>query len=137
MTEAELHRSVAEFLDLVVLPPAMWTTFPAGWTAMRKGAAGRLRGAGLKAGMPDILVFYDGRTIGIELKTPSGKVSSVQFDMIEKLRLAGIPVHVCRNIDRVHAALIAHQIPIRKFSLGHTQTKARRAPQPDASPPAT
>jgi hypothetical protein len=131
-TEAELHRSVAELLDWMLLRPAMWTTFPAGWTKMRKGAAGRLHGAGLKAGMPDAFVFHNGRTIGIELKTPSGKVSPVQFDMFEKLRLAGVPVHVCRSVDEVHEALAAHKIPMRKFSLGHPQAKARRTPQPDA-----
>jgi hypothetical protein len=137
MTEAELHRSVAELLDWVVLPPAMWTTFPAGWTAMRKGAAGRLRGCGLKAGMPDIFVFHDKRTIGIELKTPSGKISAVQLDMSVKLNLAGVPVHACRSIDDVHRVLAYHQIPMRGFNLGYTQTKARRTPQPDASTAAT
>jgi hypothetical protein len=133
MSEIDLHRSVAELLDWVILPPAMWTTFPAGWTKMRKGAAGRLRGCGLKAGMPDILVFYSGCALTIELKTEKGRLSKEQFETTAALGRAGIPVHVCRSVDDVHRALAYHQIPMRSFNLGYTQTKARRPPQPDAS----
>jgi hypothetical protein len=137
MTEIELHRSVAELLDWVVLAPAIWTTFPAGWTAMHKGVAGRLRGCGLKAGMPDAFVFHNGRTIGIELKTPSGKVSPAQLDMFNKLERAGVTVHICRSIDEVHRALAYHKIPMREANLGYSQAKARRTPQPDAGAEAT
>ena len=138
MSETDLHRSVAEYLDWVLLPPAVWTTFPAGWTALRKGAAGRLKGCGLKAGMPDILVFYNGFTVGIELKTPKGKSSDDQIAMAHKLNKAGVVVHVCRSVDEVREVLSdIHQIPMRKHEFGNTQAKGRRPPQPNAGAPAT
>lgn len=134
--ELELHRSVAEFMEWVVLPPALWTTFPAGWTSMRPGAAGRLKGCGLKAGMPDILVFYNSFTIGIELKTPSrrpSRPSPEQLDMHSQLQAAGVPVSVCRSIGEVERILRTYKIPLRKFSHGeipYTTPKGCRSQEP-------
>lgn len=121
ISETALHRSVADFLSWVVLPPAVWTTFPAGWTAMRKGAAGRLKGCGLQAGMPDILIFYGGFTIGIELKAKT-KQSPVQLDMFNRLQMAGVPVSIARSVDDVEKTLRTYKIPMRKFSYGPSLT---------------
>ena len=131
-SEIDLHRSVANFLDWMVMPPAVWTTFPAGWTAMKKGAAGRLRGCGLKAGMPDILVFYNGFTIGIELKTKT-EISRPQEAMFAKLRNAGVLVHICRDIEDVYQALaLCHHVPMRKFNYGQSY-KAPESRRPEKS----
>ena len=96
ITELQLHQAVADLLNVVLLPPTVWVTFPAGWTAMRPGAAGRLKACGLKAGMPDILIFsktFSKRhCIGIELKTGKNKISRAQMDMAETLDRAGVPV---------------------------------------------
>jgi hypothetical protein len=105
-SEIDLHRSVAEFLDWVILPPTVWTTFPAGWGRLGRATAGRLRACGLKEGMPDILVFHHGGTIGIELKTLAGKPSAVQLQMANRLLHAGVPVHICRSINDVHRVLV-------------------------------
>lgn len=126
MTELELHRSVAEFLDWILMPPALWTTIPAGWTAMNRGAAGRLKACGLKAGMPDIMVFYNGFSIGIELKTDKGIVSATQREMFNKLQAAGVTVSICRSVDNVEQTLRTYKIPMRKFS---------HAPQKSLTPP--
>lgn len=103
---------------------------------MRKGAAGRLSGCGLKAGMPDILVFHDGITVGIELKAPGGILSPIQRSMFNSLRTANIPVHVCYSIDDVHHALSLFHFPMRPYNygypLGHKKAEARNAPQPNA-----
>jgi hypothetical protein len=132
VSEDSLHRSVAEFLDWMLLPPAVWTTFPAGWGKLGKATAGRLKAVGLKEGMPDILVFR-GVTIGIELKTEKGKQSPEQIAMMYKLRAAGVSVHVCRSIDEVYEVLTTFRVPMRSFHGSFTPTESRRAPQPDAS----
>lgn len=123
MSEIDLHRSVADFLSWVVMPPAVWTTFPAGWTGMRPGAAGRLKACGLKAGMPDILLFYNGFTIGIELKVKT-KPSAEQLDMFNKLRAAGVTVSIARSVDDVEETLRTYSIPMRKFSYGSSLTSS-------------
>lgn len=138
ISEIGLHRSVADFLSWTVLPPAVWTTFPAGWTAMNTGAAGRLKGCGLKAGMPDILVFSNGFTIGIELKTTKGVVSPVQEKTFADLRKAGVPVHIASSVDEVEEYLCMHSIPMRGHSLGkipNPTPEGRRPKEPAQGAP--
>jgi hypothetical protein len=118
----------------MLLPPTVWTTFPAGWGKLGKATAGSLRGAGLKVGMPDCLIFHQGRAVGIELKTDKGKLTIQQETMHERLTKAGIPVYVCRSMDQVFESLQLEMIPMRSFN-GFTQTTSRRPPQPDARTP--
>jgi hypothetical protein len=113
--ESQLHRTVAEFLDWMLLKPAVWTTFPAGWGKLGKATAGSLKGAGLKAGLPDILVFHDHEALGIELKTAAGKVTAIQAETHKALAAAGVPVYVCRSVEAVAEALVLHKIPMRKY----------------------
>lgn len=114
-TEEQLHRVVSELLDWCLLPPALWTTFPAGWGKLPRATAGRLYACGLKPGLPDIFVFYDGRTIGIELKRVGGKPTKIQQDMHQKLRAAGIMVHLCCSAQDVVLTLKAEGFPLRKM----------------------
>lgn len=96
---------------------------------MRTGAAGRLKACGLKAGMPDILVFYNSFTIGIELKA-GAKVSPEQCAMFNKLHAAGVSVSVARSIDDVERTLRTYKIPMRKFNYAQDfKTPEGRRPQ--------
>lgn len=108
---------VADLLDLVLLPPAVWTTFPAGWGKLGRATAGRLRGSGLRAGFPDILCFYNGFTVGIELKTATGRLSPVQVTMFATLEKAGVRVYVCRSADEVLEALRSVGFPLRDVEI--------------------
>lgn len=121
-TEEQLHRTVAQFLDWMLKEPACYSTFPSGGYLLGKAAAGRLRARGLKAGMPDILVFHGGRAIGIELKSLKGRVSDAQKEMIPKLKAAGVPVYICRDFEGVIFALRNEGVPLR----GNAQTEGRR-----------
>lgn len=111
--EADLHRSVAQALDWGLLPPALYTTFPAGWGKLDKATAGRLKGSGLKPGFPDILAFYARRCVGIELKTARGVLSDDQKFMFPLIAAAGIPIHICRSVEDVIAALRSEGFPLR------------------------
>ena len=139
LKEADLHKSVSEFLDWMLLPPALYTTFPAGWTAMRKGAAGRLKAAGLKPGMPDLLVFFGGKTIGLELKA-NAIVSKAQLELFPKLEAAGVSVHLCRDLDSVWYNLsTVHAVPMRPYNYGYPSNvppaEARRKAESTQSTP--
>jgi len=113
-TEAQLHATVAQYLDWALMPPAVYTTFPAGWGVLTRSTAGRLRGAGLKQGIPDILVWYNGFTLGIELKSYSGRLTKVQEAMHIKLRAAGVKVVTCNSLMEVIDALEMFSIPLRR-----------------------
>jgi hypothetical protein len=103
--ESELHASVAQLLDWILLPPAIWTTFPAGWGKLGKATAGRLYASGLKKGMPDIFVFAPRRVIGIELKVGANSTSAAQRTMFAQLQAVGITVYVCRDASAIVLAL--------------------------------
>ena len=113
LTEDQLHRSGAELLDWILIPPAVWTTFPAGWGKLPKATAGRLKASGLKEGMPDVLLFYEGAAFGIELKKPGKGLSGVQRAMRPKLEAAGVELATCSSSEEVVEALRRWKFPLR------------------------
>lgn len=110
--EQNLHRAIADYLDIALPPDCWWTTIPL-------GGGGRLRGAflktmGAKKGTPDILIVRAGRAYWIELKSQHGCVSPAQRECAMRLRTAGCPVPmVCRSIDDVAAVLASFGIELR------------------------
>jgi hypothetical protein len=115
-TEDDFHVTVAELLDWCLLSTAFYTTFPAGYGKLSKATSGKLKAKGMKAGMPDILVFQrwgHGETtkvIGLELKAGSNSVSAAQRYTHAMLQVVGVRVYVVRSVEEVMAAL--HQAGI-------------------------
>lgn len=72
--ETDLHGAVADALAILVLPPAEWSTFPAGHCELSERAAAKLARLGLKRNWADIIVVHKG-VFGIELKRPGGRLS--------------------------------------------------------------
>jgi hypothetical protein len=97
--EADLHKTIAD------------------WGRLHPATAGRLRGSGLKAGFPDILIIFNGRATGIELKAPGGALSKVQRHMILRLRGAGMMTYVCHSAEEVISALRAASLPVRNMEV--------------------
>ncbi len=126
--EDDIHQQVAKALDLLLLPPAQWTTFPAGSVPLPPAFAAKLSRLGLKRGWPDILVIY-GTVYGIELKREGAGMSRTravrtkrgglrilegQIDVFPRLRKAGMKIEVCYSLDEVLAALRLWNIPTRE-----------------------
>lgn len=123
-TEFELQKSVADLLDWLLVPPAFYTAFPAGWGKLPPRIAGLLKACGLKRGMPDILVFdrissIGPHLIGIELKRPSKRnnTSDEQELMHSKLKIVGVPVYVCWTVEMVIEVLDRENINRRPHFL--------------------
>jgi len=125
--EDELHASVASLLRKLLLPPARWTTFPAGNVPLPPQYAAKLARLGLQRGWPDILVLHDARIYGIELKRPGGGLSKTrtvltrsgaqrvlegQADVFPALERAGMRIAVCRSVDDVVDALVEWRLPM-------------------------
>lgn len=125
--EDDIHAAVAKALDLLLLPPAMWTTFPAGGYLLTPAAAGRLSRLGLKRGWPDVLVLHR-ELHGIELKRPGGVLSRTvtvrnrlggirvvegQRDMFPRLEAAGMRLATCTSVDAVLTVLRGWGVPLR------------------------
>jgi hypothetical protein len=128
--ENELHESVADALDVLLLPPAMWTTFPAGNVPLEPRYAAKLSRLGLKRGWPDVLVLHE-RVFGIELKRVGGILSRTrvvrtrsggsrvldgQVDVFARLVQAGMKIAVCHSLEEVLRALGGWGVPLRAVS---------------------
>jgi hypothetical protein len=126
--EDALHASVAAALNVLLLPPAQWTTFPCGGYELSAAASARLARLGVRRGWPDILLVHNGALFGIELKTRTGRLSKSrmvrtrgggarhvtgQVEMLADLQRAGVRTAVCRSTDEVLAQLAAWGIPTR------------------------
>lgn len=58
-------------------------------------------GPTMMAGLPDLIAVVRGRYVGVEVKTPTGKVSAVQAAVHRKIEAAGGLVIVARHVDDV------------------------------------
>jgi hypothetical protein len=54
-------------------------------------------------GAPDLIGCVDGKFVGLEVKTATGKLSETQKALAASLRAAGGAYHVVRSIDDVMA----------------------------------
>lgn len=103
MREADIHMLVADYLDRALPPGTMWSTIGHGGMPLHPRTAARMKRQGLKPGIPDVLVVYQGRAIFIEMKRPGGRLSPAQKTMHERITSAGGVVEVCRSVDEVEA----------------------------------
>ena len=128
-SEDDLQETVADALRVLLLPPTMWTAFPAGHVKLAPAQAARLYRMGLCRGWPDILIIHDGCVFGIELKTRTGVLSKTrivrtrsggarvvvgQRDMHTRLLASGMRLAVCRSLDGVLSQINAWGIPTRE-----------------------
>ena len=49
----------------------------------------RAEGSATSAGVPDLLVCYEGRFVGLEVKTPDGKPTELQKRVIGNIKASG------------------------------------------------
>jgi hypothetical protein len=106
VSEEILHRHVAQFLDVVIKPPMIWTTIPAGGGGRVRGA--KLKAMGLKRGWPDIIVIAPGpKVLGIELKTAVGRLSADQIGVGVDFAACLCRYTVCRSVEEVQRDLHA------------------------------
>ena len=88
------------------------------WTATDPVAATVTSGAmrkkrGVKPGVPDVLVWYCGHSIAIELKSRSGKCTASQRQMRARLLAAGCKWFLCRSAISAMAVLYQAGVPFR------------------------
>ena len=56
---------------------------------------------GMLVGFPDLIVWFKGRFVGLEVKSPTGRQSESQKDVQEAIKYNGGEYHVVRSIDDV------------------------------------
>lgn len=117
ISEATLHRRVAQYLDVVIKAPNMWTTIDAGAGKMGVVAAAQRKARGVKRGWPDVLVFkaaghapFYVEVIGIELKAEKGTQSEEQKAVEKAFTKVGAAYALARTLDDVTAILRRHEV---------------------------
>ena len=110
--EQAVQHQVGKFLDLALPADAIWLHYPSG--GYRRPVEARIfRSLGVRAGIPDLLVFHNGRVYGIELKAPGRRgLTEVQREMHARLEQCGVPCAVATTVDEVPDFLIP-RIPLR------------------------
>lgn len=109
--EQSLQTHVAELLSWLLPPEVPWSAIGHGGGGKIRGMI--LKGMGVHAGWPDLVLIHRGRGCFIELKAGSS-LSPAQKSVHEALRTAGAWVAVCRSIDEVRETLDAWSIPTRE-----------------------
>jgi hypothetical protein len=54
---------------------------------------------GLVKGFPDMLVMFNGRTLGLEFKSGTGQPSDAQIETLNKMHRLGFPVGIFRSAE--------------------------------------
>lgn len=96
----------------------------------RSAAAGaREKSMGAVAGWPDLAVYGQAEDENptawfIEVKAPAGRLSDVQHEVHDRLKLAGFRVAVARSVDDVRDLVQAWGLPSRDAALNRTEAAA-------------
>ena len=81
-TESKLQRKIINHLEL------------SGWIVVKTIQLS-------KNGFPDIFAFKNGKTIFIEVKSPTGKTTELQKYRIEQLTKEGFLAFVCNDFQQI------------------------------------
>jgi hypothetical protein len=85
--------------------PGMFAFHPANGGYRRPIEAAIMKGLGVVAGVPDVIVIREGRVYGLELKAPGGRASAAQLETLAAMEAAGAYTCVAEGLDRALAVL--------------------------------
>ncbi|HMN37564.1 MAG TPA: hypothetical protein PKD49_07630 [Hyphomicrobium sp.] len=94
-----VQRAVVEHLHFRRRPGVAFFSVPNGG-ARSPIEASIMKGLGVRAGVPDLILIAEGRTYGLELKRDKGgRTSAVQTAMMQEIEAAGGMCAVASGID--------------------------------------
>lgn len=131
--ERDFQRALVKHLSVMFGSDVFWTHFPSGvalggWGRERFIRGDHLKKMGLKPGVPDILIIYDGKAHWLELKSAKGGLSEAQYDTLDDLSAAGSWVCVVRTLAEAFRAIDAWGIPTRIASQDDISAKRSERP---------
>jgi hypothetical protein len=102
--EDAIQRAVFEHLAVRGVP-RLFAFHPANGGYRRTVEAARLKGLGVRPGVPDVVAIHRGQVFAIELKSEGGRATNTQLQAIEHIRAAGGHAQVCYGLDCALAVL--------------------------------
>lgn len=104
--ESAIQRAVFQHLKARAAPGVFAFAVPNG--GYRKPIeAAIMKGLGTVAGVPDVILIHKGRTFGLELKAPGGRITERQLAAHAAMGEAGAFVCIAEGLDRALKALEA------------------------------
>jgi VRR-NUC domain len=97
--EQQIQTALAAHLRLRASKDVFWFACENGGGRSAIEAA-ILKSCGIKRGVPDLILIKSGRTYGLELKAPGGRLSDAQRLAHDEMRAAGAEVAVAVGIDQ-------------------------------------
>ena len=94
--EDRLQMVIVSLLRLAGKPGLFWCSIP-NEGKRKPQTANRLKALGMVAGAPDLLLLWNGKAIGLELKAEKGRQTPEQRDVERAWMLAGGVYKVCRG----------------------------------------
>jgi hypothetical protein len=103
--EQAIQRAVLQHLEIRARPATFW--FHVGNGGWRSPIEARImKGLGVKAGVPDLIIIHGGRCYGLELKADSGRATPAQHNAHALMEAAGAQVAVATGLDAALAQLV-------------------------------
>lgn len=111
--ESKVQQAIVKYLDM---RKVFHFAVPNGGKR-NKVTASIMKAEGVKAGIPDICIIYDGQAYFLEVKkpkttTPKGRLSEIQKERIEQIKEAGGEVAVVYSVADVIEQCIEWQINV-------------------------
>jgi hypothetical protein len=96
--EAAVQRAVFQHIRARGVPGPV--AFHVGNGGYRKPVEAKiLAGLGVTPGVPDVLLWHDGKSFALEIKNANGRLSQHQAAMLSRLDNAGVRTAVCHGLD--------------------------------------
>ena len=93
-----IQRAVVNLLRASGVANMTWFHVPNGGRRSRIEAS-IMKGLGVRAGVPDIIIIHSGKCYALELKASKGRVSPTQRAMMAEFNDAGITTAVATGMD--------------------------------------
>lgn len=109
-SEEQIHKQLVECLDHA-LDEAALLFHPANGGLMPMGTAGKLKGMGLRQGVPDLLLAIPRagkHGLFVELKTQQGRLRGKQVWWLHNLRNEGYGAICCRGFEDARTRITAY-----------------------------
>lgn len=121
-SEISLHMSVAAYLRRAWPADLLWFHVPNG-EKRDKAAAGKLKGMGVRAGVPDfVFIMPNAQAAFLELKAQGGELSTAQIDFRNQALAVGCGYATARSMEEAEAILArwlaAYGLSLRARILG-------------------
>jgi hypothetical protein len=107
--EAAIQRAVFQHLRARAAP-GVFAFHPANGGFRKPIEAAILKGLGVVAGVPDVIMIHEGRCYAIEIKAPGGRATPKQLEAIAAMEAAGAYCCIAEGLDEAIAVLESWQL---------------------------